>query len=394
MNSILIIGAGFGQLPAIRKAKELGYAVICIDRNPNAVGMQLADFSYEIDVVDMEAALKIAEKHAVNGVMTMQSDLPVPTIGFVNEKLGLNGVNFEVAMDCSDKVATRKKLEKFNCEQPKFGIVNELDEALLIIDKIGYPCIIKAPDSSGSRGVVKADNEEDIPGAFKEAKKYSRSGSILIEEFIKGIEFGAQTFSINGKCEIVLMHNDTLSEPPYMIPVGHSFPFYMLNELQKEAAELDIKKAIESLGIKDGPANVDLILDEKSNKIKVIEVGARIGATCLPELVEYHTGIDWVGATILNATSNKIFLQKKFSKPVAATILTADKDGIFQEYSLMRNLPSNVVEFECTAKKGDVVSTLKKGTDRIGKVLAYGKNAIDAEKTTTDVANSVLFKID
>src|SRR5690606_9400813 len=111
-------------------------------------------------------------------------------------------------------------------------------------------------------------------------------------------EFGAQTFSINGRCESVLLHNDTLSTPPYMIPIGHSFPFSKMDKSQKVQVIEDIKQAVIALGIADGPANVDLILDKRTNRVKIIEIGARIGATCLPELVRYHTGIDWVAETI------------------------------------------------------------------------------------------------
>ncbi|MBX9448453.1 MAG: ATP-grasp domain-containing protein [Taibaiella sp.] len=266
-ESILIVGGGFGQVPAILSAKDLGLKVVVVDKNPDAVGMKIADYSYAVDIIDKEGVLEIAKKHKVKGAMTMQSDLPVPTIGFINDRLGLKGVNFETAQVCSNKNLTRQKLKDKNAAQPIFEIVKNLVEAEATAKKIGFPCVVKAPDSSGSRGITKISKIEEVTDAYNESLKYARQNAIIIEEFIEGIEFGAQTFSVDGKCELVLLHNDTMSHPPYMIPIGHSFPFVMLNEEESKQAIADIKNAVEAVGIENGPANIDLILDVNTKRV-------------------------------------------------------------------------------------------------------------------------------
>lgn len=392
-KSLLIVGAGFGQLPAIKSAALLGLKTIVVDKNPNALGARVADVFYEVDIVSKEEILEIARKHEVSGIMTMQSDLPVPAIGYVNDALKLTGVSFKVANFCSNKIEMRKRLAGKSSAQPQFDTVSTLEEAKEIVEKIGFPCVFKAPDSSGSRGITKVNSKNEIEGAFNEAFKYSREDSILIEEFIDGLEFGAQTFSVNGKCECVLLHGDTMSSPPYMIPVGHSFPFELLGEEEKLMAERDIKDAINALGIMNGPSNVDLILDKKTNRVKIIEIGARIGATCLPELVFYHTGIDWVTNTILNAIGEEVDLTLKHEKPVAALIIESPKDGVYDGFEFKdAELKKSILEFEITVNKGDEVSVLRKGTDRIGKVLAYGTSVVEAEKLVDKIKNSVQIK--
>ena len=300
-KTLFVVGAGFGQVPAIKKAKEMGFRVCTVDRNPDAPGMQQADFSYEIDVKDKEAILEVARKHAIDGIMTLQSEFGVPAVGYVNENMNLSGISYETAIRCSDKSKCRLLLEEENCSQPGFRMIQNVDEANEAIKKLNVPVIIKAPDSSASRGVTKVERQDDISEAVRDAFEHSNKEYVLIEEFIDGLEFGAQTFSINGRCKMVLMHNDTLSRPPNMIPIGHSFPFTVLNENQSMQAVEDIKQAVEALGIVEGPANVDLIFDKRSERAKIIEIGARMGATCLPELVQYHTGIDWVGESVKSA---------------------------------------------------------------------------------------------
>lgn len=388
-KSILIVGAGFGQLPAIDTAKKLRLTTIVVDKNSDAIGAKAADFFYNIDIIDKEGVLGVAKKHSVSGIMTMQSDLPVPTIGYVNDALGLNGVSFKVANICSNKNETRIELKKRNASQPCFEITSTLEEAIDAAKKIGFPCVVKASDSSGSRGITKIYSLDEIENAFEEALHYSRNKAIIVEEFIEGIEFGAQTFSVNGKCELVLLHNDRMSNPPYMIPIGHSFPFIMLNKKESEQAVEDIRNAVEAVGIMNGPANIDLILDVKSRKVKVIEIGARIGATCLPELVYYHTGIDWVENTILNAINETVNLIPIFEKPVAALILESPKDGIYQGYAVDQDIEEQALEFEITAQQGEEVNILRKGTDRIGKILAYGKTVKEAEILATKLRDSI-----
>ena len=390
---ILIVGGGFGQLPAINAAKNMGLMTIVVDKNPKAVGALLADVFYEVDIIDKEGVLKVAKENNVSGVMTMQSDLPVPTIGFINDTLGLKGVSFEVANYCSNKMETRKRLKNKSSAQPFFEIISTIKEAKEAALKVGYPCVVKAPDSSGSRGITKVNSEHEIENAYHEAFKYTRETSILVEEFIEGLEFGAQTFSVNGECKLVLLHGDTISKPPYMIPVGHSFPFNLLNSKEQEVAINDIKAAVDELGIQDGPANVDLILDKKTNRVKIIEIGARIGATCLPELVYYHTGIDWVQQTILNAIGEQTDLEVKYEKPVAALIIESPKDGIYRGYELSDEIKRDVLEFEITVKEGEEVNILRKGTDRIGKILTYGDTVEEAEKLVEYFRNATIINV-
>lgn len=394
MRILMIIGAGFGQIPAIKRARELGIQTVCIDRNPNAEGMAMADFAYEVDVVDFGGALEVARKHKVHGVMTMQSDLPVPTIGHINDELELTGVSHKAAVDCSNKVATRKRLAEQGCQQPKFSVVTDYQMAEIAAEEIGFPCVVKAPDSSGSRGVVKVENKETVRSAFDEAIRFSRGKEILVEEYIDGLEFGAQTFSVNGECSVVLLHNDILSEPPYMIPVGHSFPFKYLNDEERKLAIADIQKAVLALGIFDGPSNVDLILDKRDNRVKIIEIGARIGATCLPELVHYHTGINWVEATIHSALGDIPDLQITTSQATAAFILQSPADGTFVSYDEPAMDDVNLIEFEVTVSAGEKVSKLRKGTDRIGKVVCKGLTVDEAENNVYNVMEKLNFKVD
>ena len=52
MKKLLMLGGGFLQNYVIKKAKELGYYVYCLDADPNALGFKVADEHAVINIVD------------------------------------------------------------------------------------------------------------------------------------------------------------------------------------------------------------------------------------------------------------------------------------------------------------------------------------------------------
>ena len=76
-KKIMILGASILQLPAIKKAKEMGLLPIVVDMNPRAVGFSEGNILKEvISTIDIPAVVDAAKRHRVDGVMTLASDMP------------------------------------------------------------------------------------------------------------------------------------------------------------------------------------------------------------------------------------------------------------------------------------------------------------------------------
>jgi biotin carboxylase len=393
-KTLMVIGAGFGQLPAILSARDMGLKVVALDWNSDALGMKEADVPLVVDVKDHDGAIRAAREHGVDGVMTMQSDLPVPTVGAVVDALGLPGVGLEVGARCSNKIEARQRFAEAGVPQPPFGVAEDLKTAEIVAREVGFPCVIKAPDSSGSRGVTRVNGPADVSAAFTEARRWARDDRILIEGFVEGIEIGAQGFSVDGRCVRVWVHDDMVSSPPYMIPTGHAYPT-SLGPTTLTAAEEACARAVDALGIPTGPTNIDLILGTDGVPM-IIEIGARIGATCLPELTTYFTGIDWVAASIRAALGETPDLAPTAARPVAAYILEAPADGILKGWTFpeeLRNAPG-LVEWEVSAAIGEEVNLFRKGTDRIGKIVAAGETLDEAMARAKRFREAFVFDVE
>ena len=392
-KTLLIIGAGFSQVPAIKAAQALGLKTMAIDRSASAMGMALADIALPIDIVDIGRAVAVARQYDVAGVLTMQSDVGVPTVGAIVDALGLPGNGLAIAKRCSSKIETRRFLRKHGVSQPEFRVVVSEVEALAAAQDIGFPCVIKASDSSGSRGIVKVHAADEVSDAYAEARKYTSAREILVEEFVVGLEIGAQAFSVNGRCVSVLVHDDAISAPPYMVPIGHSFPSSLPSNVLANV-EQAVKTCVEALGIVSGPSNIDIILDSRNLPL-MIEVGARIGATCLPELVFHYSGIDWVKAAVQAAVGTHPDLMPTRSLPCAAYILEAPEDGMLKAINIPEDMLSHpdLLELEITANLGESVSRFRKGTDRIGKVVTKGETREQADKLAREMLAAIQIKI-
>ena len=234
----------------------------------------------------------------------MQSDLPVPSVAYINDALRSEKLHCDASKNCSRKDLFREALSSSSCLQPNFLIKKDsilttsdqkkIKEILARYKKI----VVKPADSSGSRGVrfLNSFSQEDLTSAIQYALSFSQAGVVVMEGFISGLEFGAQTLSNNGKCVKVFAHSDVM-DPSGRVPLAHRYPHPDFTDDQIKKIEYEIAKAVEAIGIQYGPTNVDCILDE-ANNVYVVEIGARIGATCLPELTSIYSGIDWINLSI------------------------------------------------------------------------------------------------
>ena len=196
---------------------------------------------------------------------------------------------------------------------------------------------------------------------------------MILEEKIKGIEFGAQTFSINGNCENIILHEDLMSKINSKIPVGHIFPFKILanfNEVKK--IKKTIKNAINILGVKNGPCNVDCIFT-KDKKVIILEVSPRLGATCLPDMLEIYTGIDWDLNTIKLHNSLRVKkIKEKKNIHVVSKIFESNRSGYVNKITTGKRPQNSKVEF--LIKKDKKIFKFTDGTKLFGQIVAYSNN--------------------
>ncbi|TLM80551.1 MAG: ATP-grasp domain-containing protein [Actinobacteria bacterium] len=195
---VLIVGAGPLQVPLIERALCAGHVVVAIDGDPAAPGLALADVGISVDTSDPEAALAVAQQHAVDAAASDASDVAVPTVAFVAERMGLPGIGRDVATAFTDKLVMRTVCVAADLPCPRFAEVADVGEAAAAAQAFGWPVVVKPRRSQASKGVTLVAAPEGVGPAVAEAQRYARNGSLLVEEYVDGPEFTVEGFKGTG----------------------------------------------------------------------------------------------------------------------------------------------------------------------------------------------------
>ena len=82
-KTILLLGGGKEQLPAILEAKKFGYEVVCVDKDKNCIGKKYSDFFYQISIKQTKRIEGIFKQHKIKGIASICSDIAVPVVSYL-----------------------------------------------------------------------------------------------------------------------------------------------------------------------------------------------------------------------------------------------------------------------------------------------------------------------
>lgn len=380
MKKLLIIGASVLQLPAIKRAKELGFYVGVADYNPNAVGIPYADEYFNVSTIDIEGVTATARAFAPDGIMTLATDMPMRSIAAATTALDLPGIDMATAIRSTDKGEMIKAFEAAGVEHPWYFILGASDELESVIDKATYPCITKPTDNSGSRGVMLVNNEDELRSAICYSSENGRSGGVIVEEYLTGSEVSVEIIVLDGIPHVLNVTDKLTTGAPHFVEMGHTQPSSLPKTDVERIKDL-ASRAVLAVGIKNGPAHVEIMLTE--NGPKMIELGARMGGDCITtHLVPLSTGIDMIEATIRIACGETPDITPKFNRASAIRYFDVPS-GIITEISGVAEAEAveGVREITFTKTVGDTVGNIGSSTDRVGFVIADGSSVASATES-------------
>ena len=376
MKKIMILGASILQLPAIQKAKEMGLSVIAVDMDPDAIGFREPDILREvISTIDTEKVLAAAKKHCIDGIMTLASDMPMRTVAVVARELGLVGITEETALYATNKAFMRQKLKDHGVPIPAFYRVQtkeEYDRAVAGFAKKNVKCIVKPADNSGSRGVTLLPDSTDrqaAENAYTYSKTYSRSGDLVVEEYMEGPEVSVETLSVDGICHVIQITDKLTTGAPYFVEMGHSQPSVLPEETQEKIARV-ASAAVNAIGIQNGPSHTEIKVTKDGPKI--VELGARLGGDNITtHLVPLSTGVNMVENCIRIALGEKPDLTKRIQKGAAIRYIKADCGTITNISGLHEaEQTPGVTQVSIVHGVGQESRPIQSSVDRIGFVIA------------------------
>jgi len=294
LKKLAIIGASYLQLPLVEKAKEMGIETHCFAWPEGAVCKDIADYFYPISILEKEEILKKCIEININGITTIATDMAVPTICYVAEKMNLISNSFISSLASTNKWDMRKAFKSNNCSVPKFI---EASNTAVNIEDFKFPLIVKPVDRSGSRGVTKVLFEKELPDAINYAINESFGKKAILEEFIEGDEVSVETISWNGEHTVLAITDKITTGAPHFVELAHHQPSSLAEEIQVKIKAETIK-CLNALELNFGAGHSEFKI-APNGEVYIIEVGARMGGDFIgSHLVELSTGYDFLEGVI------------------------------------------------------------------------------------------------
>jgi carbamoylphosphate synthase large subunit len=389
---VLILGAGYEQLPIYNLCKKKSLKIIAIDKNVNAPGLKLADYKISTSLrndKDIVKKIKNSKKNIV-AVLTMANDIPLIQYK-ISKALNLKGISASSAKLCSDKALFYKKFVK-----EKFNIPNyiEVSKKKMNFNNLKFPLIYKPRDGRGSRGVFYLRNKKDVKNYLDGSFKTTEKKTLILQEYILGTQLSTESLVYKKKIYTVISvrnYNDTRYLRPNIIENGGYHPAQISQDMELKINKLLLKVA-RVLKIKEGPLKCDLVINKE--KIFILEAAPRFGggyvASHITEIIYNCNFLENYLDMLLNNKIKKINFFKKKLFSYVRFVFSRKKGKIKKIINLnKKDINKNVIHSIFFKKKGSMLDNPRSHADRIGYVSTFHKNKITALK----IANTFVSRI-
>jgi biotin carboxylase len=387
---LLVLGAGAAQLGLLEAAAARDLDVVAADRNPSAPGFALAAERAVISSEDEAGIERLARARNVRGLISPGADWPVGIAARVAERLGLpHPISGATAVLATTKTRQRERLAAAGVPQPR--VFSASDPA------VPFPCVVKAPDRQGQRGLTLVRTPGEFDAAVAAAVAEARNGGVLVEELIVGPELTVNAVSLEGRFVPLTVTDRVLAEPPaFGVALAHEWPSaHPIAEVVEAAAA-----AVAALGIENGPSYTQIRIGP-GGRPYVMEVAARLGGGHDAELCRAAVGVDLNDLAVSFALGEPISPSGSEPRALpgvggACILFLVAPEGVLRSTEGVEEAQAldGIVWVRTYRQPGWRFGPLLRGADRAGAVLAIGADRAEAVSRARRAAEAVRFCVD
>ncbi len=202
-KKVMILGSGpnrIGQgiefdyscVHAVKAAQDMGYEAIMVNCNPETVStdFDIADKLY-FEPIFWERVLDIFEHEKPEGVILQVGGQTALKLGkrFVKAGIKIFGTEFEKIDFAEDRGEFSRFLKRLDIPFPEYGTARNVEDALQIAKRVGYPVLIRPSYVLGGQGMRIAVKEEELRDYVDRILKTHPENDFLIDKYLdKAIE--------------------------------------------------------------------------------------------------------------------------------------------------------------------------------------------------------------
>ena len=385
---IIFFDAKSTVLPAIRYAKSRGCHVITCDNLVDNPGHKEADESLLISTYDTDAINEYIEKNPVDGVVYFASGHGYYAGCKIIEKFHLPGITESIKDTLSYKNYFRQYLKDNGFTSfPKFELFNG-NVIPSSVQAMTFPVIVKPTDCGGNTGITKVNSESELQAAVNYAHASSRSGNVIIEEFIDGdLQVNGDCIIEDGIVKIAFLGKYLYPSPNSIIPCATVFGEGIIPEDIHNAIKGEIQKIVTSIGIKAGAINVEFRVSS-SGKIYFIEVNSRHSGNFIYAMMNKAYGISTEEIAVQIALGESLHIDGlKQSGFFAYALIYSEESGIFSDVSISEEVEKYIFKKIIFKKPGDQINKFTLLSDRVGLCLLQFPSYEELNRVTQNFKN-------
>ena len=411
-------------------ATTTGYQIRSFGEAANALGVRLIFASDRCDQLDdpwwdraipvrfhedsgsIEAITAACAQRPPDAVVAV-GDRPTVLAAHLNVAFGLPGNSPTAAAAARNKLAARGAFHAAGLPSPEFRAVSLHDSPGAIARETLYPAVIKPLALSGSRGVMRVDDELAFVEAFSRLRALLQSPDVriehdeahdrvLIEAFVPGAEFAVEGVLTRGAFVPFAIFDkpDPLDGPffeetIYVTPSRQSPP-------QQQCIVDAVAAAARALGLYHGPVHAECRVNDRG--VFVLEVAARpIGGLCsralrfsAPGGADGASPVSLEEVLLRHALGEDVSGYRRETVASGVMMLPIPRRGVYRGVQGLEDARAveGIDDVRITAKPDAVIVPLPEGRSYLGFLFAHGPTPGAVERTLRDAHARLRFAIE
>ncbi|BCU52391.1 acetyl-CoA carboxylase biotin carboxylase subunit [Staphylococcus auricularis] len=309
MNKILIANRGEIAVRVIRACHELGLQTVAIysEGDKDALHTQIADEAYCVGPTQSkDSYLNIPNILSI--ATSTGCDAVHPGYGFLAEngdfaelceacQLQFIGPSYESIQKMGIKDVAKEEMKKADVPvvPGSDGLMESIDDAKAIAERIGYPVIIKATAGGGGKGIRVARDEKELENGFKMTQKEAETafgnGGLYLEKYIENFRHIEIQIMGDKFCNVVHLGERDCTIQRRMQKLVEESPSQILTDEKREEMGQAAVRAAQAVNYENA-GTVEFIYDLETNDFYFMEMNTRIQVE--HPVTEMVTGVDLV----------------------------------------------------------------------------------------------------
>jgi len=385
---LLLPTTGYRNSDFLAAAQKLGVEIVAAANycHQLAPSWGLAPImALHFDRPEQAADTVLREINGIPDAVLAVDDSGVELAAMLSERLGLPGNPAQAVRRVRDKLSFRRLLREREFLCPEFHHLPAGEDPRKLLPELEFPVVVKARRLSASRGVIRADDPEELVRAVSwvraiqtRADRDAEGLGLIIEDFIQGREYALEGCLQRGElATLALFDKPDPLDGPYFEETLYITPSRLPQALQ-ERIHREAARACRAAGLMTGPVHAEVRINDEG--IWLLEVAARsIGGLC-GRVLNHFLGMSLEELILRQAVAESVSIASERGA-AGVMMIPIPRRGIYRGLEGLADAQSvpGVTGVAITVEPGEIIAPPPDGASYLGFIFARAASPADAE---------------